>query len=190
MRGYMTVLVILGMVFGSLLGSAQASSATQNPVTAIDILLEPDATMVRHAEAVNARLLKVYPKGFALNASHRPHVTLLQRYVQTENLDKVYAAVGNVLAEEKAAGWKLEAFKYHYIPWKGIGLVAIFAKPTDDLLKLQQKLIEAVAPYTVKTGTAAAFVTTPRIPKLIRGRSTTSRHSFRIIRKHYFITSP
>ena len=33
--------------------------------------------MVRHAEAVNARLLKVYPKGFALNASHRPHVTRL-----------------------------------------------------------------------------------------------------------------
>ena len=29
------------------------------------------------------------------------------------------------------------------------------------MLKLQQELIEAVAPFTVKTGTAAAFATTP-----------------------------
>src|SRR5580704_16604022 len=37
------------------------------PVTAIDILLEPDATMVQRAQADNARLLKAYPDGFALD---------------------------------------------------------------------------------------------------------------------------
>ena len=70
----------------------------QSPVTAIDILLEPDATMLRHAEANNARLLKVFPKGFALDAAHRPHITMLQCFVRTADLDKVYAAVGKVLA--------------------------------------------------------------------------------------------
>jgi len=40
-------------------------------VTAIDILLEPDATMLRHAEANNARLLGIFPKGFA--AFTAPH---------------------------------------------------------------------------------------------------------------------
>ena len=54
-----------------------------NPVTAIDILLEPDATMLRYAEANNARLLKVFPKGFALDEAHRPHITLIQRFVRT-----------------------------------------------------------------------------------------------------------
>ena len=39
----------------------------QSPITAIDILLEPDATMLGHAQANNARLLKVFPKGFALD---------------------------------------------------------------------------------------------------------------------------
>jgi hypothetical protein len=39
--------------------------AAQSAVTAIDILLEPDATMLRHAQANNARLLEVFPKGFA-----------------------------------------------------------------------------------------------------------------------------
>jgi hypothetical protein len=37
----------------------------QNSITAIDILLEPDAAMLGHAQANNARLLKVFPKGFA-----------------------------------------------------------------------------------------------------------------------------
>ena len=116
------------------------------PVTAIDILLEPDATMIQHAEAVNARLLKVFPKGFALDASHHPHITILQRYVRTADLDKVYAAAGKVFASENVAGWKLKAFKFYFIPDKDVGLAGIVVEPTADLLKLQQKLIDAVAP--------------------------------------------
>ena len=45
-----------------------ALAADPAAVTAIDILLEPDATMLRHAEANNARLLAVFPKGFGLDA--------------------------------------------------------------------------------------------------------------------------
>ena len=54
----------------------------QNSITAIDILLVPDATMLGYAEANNARLLKVFPKGFALDEAHRPHITLIQRFVR------------------------------------------------------------------------------------------------------------
>jgi len=42
--------------------------------------------------------------------------------------------------------------------------VAISIEPTDDLTRYQQKLIDAVAPFTVKTGSAAAFVTTKEAP--------------------------
>jgi hypothetical protein len=131
--------------------------AGQAPVTAIDILLEPDATMLRHAEAVNARLLKVYPKGFALDATHRPHITMIQRFVRTADLDKVYAAAGKVLARANVNAMKLEAHKYYYIPSKAIGLAGIVAKPTPELLKLQADIIAAVAPFTMDTGTMAAF---------------------------------
>ena len=136
----------------------------RSPVTAIDILLEPDATMLQHADAVNARLLKVYPKGFALDATHRPHITMIQRFVRTADLDKIYAAAGQVLARANVTGMKLEALKYYYIPSKDIGLSGIVAKPTPELLKLQADLIAAVAPFTVETGTSAAFVTTPDDP--------------------------
>ena len=142
-------------------GNARAADAKPNPITAIDILLEPDATMIQHATATNERLRKVFPKGFALDAEHRPHITLVQRFVLTENLDKVYAAVGKVFASTNVTGLKLEAFKYYYIPDKDLGLSGIVIKPTPELLKLEQQVIEAVTPFAVKTGTSAAFVTGP-----------------------------
>ncbi len=137
-----------------------------NDVTAIDILLEPDATMLQHSEANNARLLKVFPKGFALDATHRPHITMIQRFVRTADLDKVYAAANKVLARTNVTGMKLEAFKYYYIPSKEIGLAGIVVKPTPELLKLQADLIAAVASHTVKTGDSSAFVTTPNDPMI------------------------
>ena len=51
----------------------------------------------------------------------------------------------------------LKAFKYYYIPSPPIGLAGIVVEPTEDLHRLQDELITAVAPYTVKTGTPAAF---------------------------------
>ena len=160
MLKYTKVLTALGIGLVSLLGYAENSNAQQNPVTAIDIALEPDTTMIQHAQADNARLLKAFPKGFALDATHHPHVTMLQTFVRTADLEKVYAAVNKVLASEKPTSWKLKAYKYYYIPSPPIGLAGIVVEPTEDLHRLQQKIIDAVAPYTVKTGTPAAFMTT------------------------------
>ena len=160
MPGYRTFLTALGFGLVALFGSAGASSAQQSAVTAIDIALEPDATMIQHAQADNARLLKVFPKGFALDATHHPHISMLQQFVRTADLDKVYAAAEKVFASEKPTGWKLKAFKYYYIPSPPVGLAGIVVEPTDDLRRLQQELIDAVTPFTVKTGTPAAFMST------------------------------
>jgi len=152
-------------------GPAGTSSAKADSTTAIDIVLEPDATMIQRAEAVNARLLKGFPKGFALDATHRPHVSTLQRFVRAVDLDQVYTAVGKVLqANRQMANWKLKAFKYYYIPGgsmlPGLGLGGIVIQPTDELLALQQALIDAIALFTANTGLAAAFVTTPEAPEI------------------------
>jgi 2'-5' RNA ligase len=116
--------------------------------------------MIERARAANARLLKVFPKGFALDDTHHPHVTMLQQFVHTADLDKVYAAVNEVLAKEKPTTWKLKAYKYYYIPSPPIGLAGIVVEPTDDLRRLQKELIDAVTPYTEKNGTPAAFYST------------------------------
>ena len=160
--------LLTGMMVCAIALLSGTANAQQVPlgsdVTAVDILLEPDATMLQHAADNNARLLKVFPKGFTLDAMHRPHVTIVQRFVRTSDLERVYAAVGKVLASENVTGIKLEAYKYYYIPDKAIGLAGIVAHPTPELLKLQQDVIAAVTPFTVETGTSAAFFTTPDDP--------------------------
>ena len=152
-------------------GAQQSSAAKQNDVTAIDILLDPDATMIQHATAANARLLQNFPKGYTLGGAHAPHISVLQRYVKTANLDQVYVAADKVFASENPTSWKLTAFKYDHIGEAKIGnevvgVGNILVKPTPDLLKLQQELADAIKPFEAPTGTAAAFVTTPQAPHI------------------------
>jgi acid phosphatase (class A) len=131
----------------------QASS-----VTAIDILLEPDATMLQHAAADNACLLGVYPKGFALDATHTPHITMIQCFVRTADLDKIYTAEEKVLAAANVNAMKLEAFKRYYIPTGGgLGVAGICAKLTPEILKLQADIIAAAAPFNLRGGPIGAF---------------------------------
>ena len=82
-------------------------------------------------------------------------------------MTKCYAAVGKVFASSDVTSLKLEAFKYYYIPDKSLGLSGIVIKPTPELIKLELQVIDAVTPFAVKTGTSAAFVTTPEDPNVL-----------------------
>jgi hypothetical protein len=101
-----------------------------------------------------------------LDATHHPHVSIFAGFVPTADLPKVYDIAGKVLAKEDYTTWKLTAFKYNYVPMGPTGLGGIVIKPTPDLLRLQQELINAVTTHTVKTATAAAFYTTPAEPDI------------------------
>jgi hypothetical protein len=142
------------------------SSAVQNPVTAIDIVLEVDATMIRHAQAANAGLRKNFPKGYSLDAEHKPHISIMGGYFYTANLDKTYAAVEKVLGTEKVLSWNMKAFKYYYMPMKEIGLSGIVVEPTAEMIGLQKKLIGALTQFMSPTGSAAAFATTAAEPNV------------------------
>ena len=83
---------------------------------------------------------------------------MIQQFVRTADLDKVYAAANQVLAKENAASWHLKAFRYYYIPVPPNGIAGIVVEPTEELLRVQRRLLDAVAPFTEKTRTAAAFV--------------------------------
>jgi len=149
------MLCAVAMLGRNVQAQAASTPADKSAVTAIDILLEPDATMLQHAETNNARLLGVFPKGFALDATHRPHITMLQCFVRTANLDKVYAAAEKVLAATNVNAMKLDAFKYYYAPAGAVGIAGICARPSPEIVKLQADIIAAAKPFTVETGTAA-----------------------------------
>ncbi len=147
------------LALGAMSPRIQAADSPASPaaITAIDILLEPDATMLGHSAENNDRLRGVFPGGFALDALHTPHITMLQCFVRTADLDKVYAAAGQVLARASATTMKLEAFKYYYAPAGPVGVAGICARPTPAIIKLQADIIAAVKPYLAETGPIGAF---------------------------------
>ncbi len=127
-------------------------------VTAIDILLEPDATMLEHCQSNNTRLREAFPKGFALDAAHRPHITMLQCFVRTADLEGVYAAVGKVVVGANVNALKLEAFKLYYLPAGGaLGIAGICTRPSPQILALQAEILAAAKPFMLETGPIGAF---------------------------------
>ena len=77
-------------------------------LTAVDIMIQPDPVAIARARAVNARMPLSIPAGITLDDTHLPHITMLQRYLITANLDQAYAAIEATLAATDVA-----ALSYH-----------------------------------------------------------------------------
>lgn len=138
-------------------------------LTAIDILIDPDARMVERARAVNTDLLRIFPGGFALDEHHQPHVTLLQRYLRTADLERAFAAVTTVLDTVDLGQLTLTATGFNHLTpasIPGIGLGGIVVQASPEVLDFQARLIAAVAPFTAAGGTADAYVRTPAEPEI------------------------
>ncbi|MER8183885.1 hypothetical protein [Kitasatospora sp. NPDC094015] len=136
---------------------------------AVDVLLNPDESMIALAKQVNARMLTSVPAptGFALDEHHQPHVTTLQRYVQAAALDQVYAAIDGVVASVDLSALKLTTHSIaHMEVQPSIGLAAIVVKPGPEVLDFQARLIDALRPWTGSGGTADAYVRTDAEPDI------------------------
>lgn len=141
-------------------GVTQFNSATAQPdIVAIDVLLNPDQTMLDSANFYNALMQKNYSGAgsYSLDALHTPHITVLQCFVRSADLEKVYDAVAKVVKSTKPAKEKLTAKGFYYYPANGLGLAGITIDTTPALLHFQSKIIEALKPYIV-VGTDAAFI--------------------------------
>ena len=137
---------------------AAAPALAQSNLVAIDVLIEPDSTMLAEAQTWNARLREQTPDGFALDATHTPHITLLQTFVAAEELDTVLAAVGKATAGLDVSGLELQATGLYHIPVGGLGLQGIVIEPSAELLAVQAAMIAAVAPFRRSGGREQAFV--------------------------------
>lgn len=132
-------------------------------LTAIDILVNPDENAIRHARQWNDRMRESVPSGFALDATHQPHITTIQRFVRTADLEDVYAAIERTLDATDAGALSYDAVAVGHADWgvPGQGLAVIVLRPSSPVLDFQAALLAAVTPFTGSGGTAAAFVTDP-----------------------------
>jgi hypothetical protein len=154
-----------------------------NDVTAVNVLIEPDEATRARARELNARLRRTMPEGFALDATHVPHITVLQRYVRTPELEQALDAVGAVVAGVDLASLDLRATKIAHAEWDtpGLGIASLMLGRDPRLLALQGRLIAAVAPFAATQGTAAAFVTDREEPSV---NATTVGYVARFVPDH------
>ncbi len=138
-------------------------------LTAIDILILPDETMLERAGALNEEMRGSVPEGFALDANHTPHITLLQRYVRGADLDRAFDAVAAVVGAADPSALELRGVKVAHMEVAaepGLGLAGLVVQPSQGVLDLQASLIAAVEPYVESGGTADAYVTTAEEPEI------------------------
>ena len=89
-------------------------------LTAIDVLLEPDVTMVSKAEAANARLRENFPTGYALDALHAPIsrcFSATPARVISNSTSHLTLAVQRVFETEHLAELQMKARGYYYLPF-------------------------------------------------------------------------
>ena len=133
----------------------------QDRLIAIDVLLQPDATMLEEAATWNARMREHSPEGFKLDPEHVPHITLIQRFIAERDLAAVLAAVDRVKSTFDIAAMRMTATGLYHIPSGKIGLAGIVIAPSDALRALQDAVIAAVNPFARTGGGASAFVPDP-----------------------------
>lgn len=126
---------------------------------AIDVLLELDDLLSRRAKEVNALLRRDYASGFPLDESHTPHVTLVQRYFEQDDLDAVSRAVSQVVKSNDPRALELEIVGHQSWPRADRDLETVVMSVNRDaqLCRLQQAIIAAVQPFASSGGTAEAF---------------------------------
>lgn len=133
----------------------------QDRLIAIDVLVQPDAKMLEEAASWNARMREQSPEGFTLDASHAPHVSLIQRFIAESDLAAVIAAVERIRSTFDFAKMRMKATGLYHIPAGKIGLAGIVIEPSEELLALQEAVIEAVNRFARTGGDASAFVPDP-----------------------------
>lgn len=125
---------------------------------AIDVLLEPDPTLLERARAANARLRRDHPAGFAFDDTHLPHVTLAQRYVRPGDLTAVYDALAKVVIDHAPRELRLRVEACHVRIEGDTGTASWLVAHDGALDRLARECLHVLAPFALSGGTAAAFV--------------------------------
>ena len=133
-------------------------------LTAVDIMIQPDANAIERAREVNRRMPLSIPAGLTLDDTHLPHITVLQRYLITADLDLAYSAIESTIAATDVAALSYHVpgitYSEHWGP-PGQAAAVLGVHPNQQVLDLQAALLAAVTPFTGTGGTDAAFVTDP-----------------------------
>jgi hypothetical protein len=148
----------------SVLAIAEPAKQASDEVIAVNVLLQPDQDTSGRAVRINELLRQSDPRGFPLDASHLPHISVVQGYVEAKNLPALYHAVERVSAEIPLSGRQLTVLGLEHKPWGHQEITNIKIAKSRELETFQADLVSALSPYLVKTGDGSAFVSSKGDP--------------------------
>jgi len=84
------------------------------------------------------------PEGWVLDDTHQPHITTLQRYVRTADLDKVYEAIEQTVAGTDMAALSYEVTNITHADWgfPGYGPTVLQVQVSPKVLDFQAALLK------------------------------------------------
>ena len=119
------------------------------PAIAIDVaVLLPSHTRSVVAR-LNARFDVAVGDGFRFDATHHPHVTLGQHFVNADRLANVHARVATVLSGLPPLHLRVTGVR------GGRTAQALVVAPAPALQRVHERLMDTLAPYEVPGGAAA-----------------------------------
>lgn len=127
---------------------------------AIDILLDPDQKMLDSAKAYNQKLLQNFPDGFELDQNHQPHITLVQGFVNKDDIPAIEKELKRILKDTEPEKTELLAKDLYFIPHEQMGLAGITIEK-KELMDIHSQVISMIEPFLVKDGSGTAFAPRP-----------------------------
>lgn len=138
---------------------ALACAPKKRKIMAIDVLLTPSEEMRAQAIELNGLMKQNNPETIKLDENHIPHITLLQCFINKDDLPKVNQALDGLYEIIKNETLQAESLFYYKEKEESFAMIAVSESP--QLLKLHEKAIELVKPFIVYNGNAESFIQNP-----------------------------
>lgn len=124
-------------------GLPQFLKENDDKIVAIDVALQPDKALVDRTRAPES------------------HITLVRRFVRASDVHLVAAAVANVMATTRLDQLNLRATGYRSGNWNGVSGTAMVVDVSPELLRLEERIVDATRMFAVNPEPAESFIVTP-----------------------------
>jgi hypothetical protein len=116
---------------------------SRDHLVAIDVALSPDMAVAGRA------------------TSPRAPITLVRGFVRSSDVARVSSVVAFVMATTRLQDLNLRATAYQAGNWNGMSGTALMLDPTEDLRRLEERMVAATRPFRLTPEHAAEFIMTP-----------------------------
>lgn len=149
---------IIAIIVAVVLGIISYFPKQDKPI-AIDVLLIPSEEVYNQALQLNSSIHHENPTGLKLDENHIPHITLLQCYIQEEDLPKVCKALEGIYKTIEKDTLVAESLYYSKDTQESFAMIRI--EKSKPLIELHKKTITLLKPYMVANGSENAFIPNP-----------------------------